>query len=347
MRRPALIAILLLLTGAASAQGPFNGRIKGTVTTEVLRGPVEGAKVDAQAAGVLKSGAAQTDIAGRFEIDLGRLFPGLKLDGRTIVLIFSKQGYVQNVKHWDWISGAPAEHYDLKVSMTPLVGGAALTPDEKAKLNRYRREGRYLYLLPYKITAAPGSSSVSSVNMETLANALSRAIRTHLQTLPKAGSPAFQVGILPIDIEVAGTDMERIRLYGTDLKALAIVSGYGSVERTGSGKDVANISSQYYTLPSLPEFAPVVLDIDDTLPAELLNSPKLHEKLTGHWGTYTLFAVSLREFEEAKAGRDRARVERVRAYLMDELAQLGPEEQLKMKEIVELIKLIDQELRKP
>jgi len=347
VRRLALIAIMLLLTGVASAQGPFSGRIKGSVTTEVLKGPVEGVRVDVEVAGKQKSAAAQTDTAGRFEIDLARLFPELKLDGKTIIFIFSKQGYVRNVKHWDCKSGAPAEYYDLKVPMTSLVGSSALTPDEKAKLNRYRREGRYLYLLPYKITASPGSASITNVNMEILANALSRAIRTHLQTLPKASSPALQVGILPIDIEVAGTDTERIRLYGTDLKALAIVSGDVGVERSSSGKDIANISSRYYTLPSLPEFAPTLLDIDDTIPAELLNSPKLHEKLTGHWGAYTLFAVSLREFGEAKAAGDRARVERVRAYLTDELAQLGAEEQLKMRDIVELIKLIDQELRRP
>jgi hypothetical protein len=338
----------------AFAQEQFTGQIKGTVITEVLETPVEGASVDIEAGGNLKLGAAVTDAAGGFQIDLAKLFNHLTLKGRTIIFKFTKQGYAENVTHWECKSVAPRDYYHLRIKLVPLHGSSALTAEEQKKLDPHvsSRRGHTLFLLPYEITSTSGSNYV--INIKNLAITLMRAINTHVTGLPMASSrgvvkPFIDISIKPIEVQVEATNTEKIRRYGMHLNALAMVSGYGNVERGESGKDMAHITSHYCTILSFPEFPSTILAIDDTAPAELLNSIKLSENLSRVWRSYTLLAVCLNEFEqakqvEAKPDRER-RLKNVRTYLLNELADLGADEQLRMSEIEKLLELVDQELK--
>ncbi len=81
-----------------------------------------------------------------------------------------------------------------------------------------------------------------------------------------------------------------------------------------------------------------------------LQFPERYEQMGERWGFYTLVALCVRElnaFKAAASPSDRTRLERVRAYLLAERAQLQRDEPLKLHSIEKLLGLVNQHLGQP
>jgi hypothetical protein len=275
-----------------------------------------------------KPQAGQTDTFGRFELDLPRLIPGWSADNKSVTLIFRKAEFQEAHRVLVCSPTNQAECENLIVPMARLVSEQDIPLAVQEKLKPLiSKEGQTLFLMPYVITPLSDTGPPPLPKQDYLSVGLFRAITTYLQALPLSGATSEQlappeVGLENLEAVLPWTNPEKVRRYGFFLNALAMIGGFGEIRRDQSGKPVVAISSSFITMPSLPGISTLEI-VDDNLPVDLINSPKLAEKFSRRWGLRTLMAISVRDFKRAKARGDRLGIERVRAYLIAEKAQLS------------------------
>jgi hypothetical protein len=226
--------------------------------------------------------------------------------------------------------------------MTP-EGEAVLEPAERERLDRLVRGGARgpLFLVPYDLPSEAANLGASASTERLRAN-LERAIVTHVQSNPLISTGgAIGLSLLPLN---AVKDVARLKSYGTHLKALAVITGFGALEDTGGRKQIV-MSSTYVVVPTVAPLDSFVIYVDDTLPADQLASPRLQERLSKLWGRTTVLALGIHEFRDAKAGGDQTRLRRVRDYLRAERAGAGPGNDQFLAQLNRLIALLDQEIR--
>jgi hypothetical protein len=344
MRTVALLAAVLLLAAEALAQQPFTGRIKGRVVTAIGEHPVEGVGIAVQPI----QDAAQTDAFGRFEIDLAKVVPNWS-PGRksSITLVFTKTGFENANSLLNCETVDARKCANLTVTLVRTFDDVELDAAMKEGLKpMISRDGLTLFLLPYDMVRQPDVNQVPDLRTESLMYGLHSSVNTHLQALvlDKGVPRPPDIGVKPVKEKVAATDTEKIKTWGMYLNALAMVGGSGVIRRDADGKGIADMSSTFTMIPKLQEF-PSVEEVKDNLPVELLNPSELSKQLSTTWGYRTTFALCLAEFKRAKSKGDRQGLERVRAYLMAERAQLKGNDE-RVGQINEMLNLVDEELQR-
>ncbi|HAY22875.1 hypothetical protein [Desulfobacca acetoxidans] len=341
MKRLAVLVVLTFLTGTAAAQTPFSGKIRGRVISEVGEHPLEGVTIDLRDK---KANVAQTDVYGRFEIDLNQVAPEWAAEGKSLTLTFSAPSFLKAHRVLTCKAGVASECEEVTVPM--VFDEAEIAPEIKEPLKKLvSREGYTLYLLPYEIASPVEGGPVAPPQTGYLARGLFMAIATHLQALASssaaiASSP--DISLEPLEIKMSWTNTEKIRRLGFFLNALAMIGGMGEVRRDEAGHNQVNISSRYIMIPTLKEL-PVADTVEDVLPADLLNSPRLSQKFNKLWLSRTVLAFSLRDFKRAKAKGDRQGIERVRSCLIAEKAGLTEEDKI-VSQIDLMLGLVNKEL---
>lgn len=341
MKRLTILLLLTLLTGTAAAQTTFSGKIRGRVISEIGEHPLEGVTIDLRG---VKANVAQTDAFGRFEIDLNQVVPDWATANKPLTLTFSLPAFRKAHRVLTCKPGPASECED--VFMPLPFDEAEIAPDLREPLKKYAsREGYTLFLLPYEMTGLEGGGPAVTPHTNYLAKGLILAIATHLQALASASpqvAASPDISLEPLEVKLSWTNTEKIRRLGFFLNALAMIGGTGEISRDEAGRTVVNVSSRYIMIPTLKEL-PAADTVEDVLPTDLLNSPKLSQKFNKLWLSRTVLAFSLRDFKRAKAKGDRQGMERVRSCLIAEKAGLSREDKI-VPQIDLMLALVNKEL---
>jgi hypothetical protein len=103
-------------------------------------------------------------------------------------------------------------------------------------------------------------------------------------------------------------------------------------------------------IPFDAEATPIREVYSYTVPVAELQFPERYEQMGARWGFYTLMSLCVRElkvFKAAEPPSERTRLERVRAYLLAERAQLPRDEPFKLHYIERLLGQVNQSLGQP
>lgn len=331
-----LAASALLAAATAFPQGAV---VTGRVQDQATGAALAGVRVVVELSGSGRSVAlpATTDAGGSFTFDPAQHFSAQERDTEGLSLSLSKDGYRRLTKvrrlpgRGDFRVGA------LEFRLEPLAASPGQACADEGRLLPLRsQEGRTLFVVPYEV----GPSERSREFNDRLLLTLKRRIQTHLQELNlEAG--VGDVGLRSLPEKLAAADTERIRACGGAVNALAVAAGTVTPSAAGSEIEVA---SEYVIIPSVSSYRPGSLSIDDRIPLEGLTASGLSRRLDALWGRGTLLALAVVEAREALAGRDRARLEKARSWLVAERAQTGAGNETLMQSIADLLRLIDQEL---
>jgi hypothetical protein len=331
MRWLLVLAIVAVSFTRAAAQSPFSGR----VISSADGAPLAGVELRAEYRG-LQRAAATSDQEGRFRIDAVAVFATRVKPGEPVMLSVAKPGFVGASK-----LVRIGDTTEIRIELA-AASDTALDLAERAKLEALLRAGARgaLFLVPYQLPAGAGGLASDQLSERLRAN-LERAIVTHVQSsgLISTGGRMALV-MLPIE---PGKDAARLKMYGAQLSALAVISGFGALEEVG-GRSQVVMSSTYVVVPQVPSLDSPIIYVDDVLPPEQLGSPRLWERLSKLWGRSTVVALGMREFREAQASGDRERLQKIRAYLVGERASAGPGNEQFLVQLNALIALVDKEL---
>jgi hypothetical protein len=359
MRLLTLIVTLLLSSSQVWSQEPFTGQITGAVVTGDPTGaPLPGVSLSVETHGKLVVGG-ETDAAGRFHIDLPTRVPGWRAaDERRLAVLFTKPGYEEVIWVLDCHVAGPAACEGLDVVLTSVPDSDALNPavsihpEELDVLDEhYQRSDLTLYILPFTVPAGL-NGEVATLMLE----AFHDTITNHLQTLPVVPpprdiTPPPDVQLVVLNgLQVALADTGKIQLYGRYLKTLAMINSTGRIRRDTSGGEAAQLTFHYRAIPFDAGSTPIREIYSYTVPVAELHFPERYEQMGERWGFYTLVALCVRELNTFKAAAppsDRTRLERVRAYLLAERAQLPRDEPLKLYYIEKLLDLLNPHLGQP
>lgn len=333
-----LFALFCVFATGVAGAAPL---VHGIVTAGAGGPPLQGTGVEAELRGNRKT-ALSTDATGRFEIDLGSLFDAGDLrHADALVLFFSMSGYDKATKVMPVEAGRFPQ--EVRVPLTQIGAAAALEDGEKRRLERYRGApgSLPLYLIPYTLPPM-GAAEPKDLNEQLRAN-LERVILTHVQASGVRTSGVLSVKLLP---DESIRDVDRMRAYGDYLKALAVITGAGSIEGQAAEAQVVQVASTYVVVPQGQAQAAPVLYVDDEVPASHLASPRLYHHLSKLWGRSTVLALGLREFAEVQARNDRESLTRIRGYVQAERANAGPGNEVLVSQLNAFLELVDRELKR-
>jgi hypothetical protein len=330
------LAIVALAAAAAFAAGVSAAPlISGTVTAR-NGAPIAGVQVQVEISSTKT--APPTDDHGAFQFDAGALFSSSELrDAPGLLVTFSKPG-LQAVRRMVHLTAgqAPAP---VAITLDASSGSAALTPADRQALEQYvAAPGTApLYLVPYTLDGVV-SPDPKSVNELLRAN-LERVIVTHVQAAV-AGGPPVSLKLLPVQ---QASDIDRLRVYGSYLNALAMITGHGAIASDG-GANILGVSSTFLVVPQADPLGAAVLYVDDDVPADRVASPRLYQVLSKLWGRSAVLAMGVSEFGKAKVAHDKVAMKRIRGYLQAERGGAGPGDELLVAQLNTLIEGVDQEL---
>ena len=309
-----------------------------TVSGTVLGGgaPLAGAEVRIELDGRALPRVG-TDAAGKFSFALGA---GTR-NTSDLLLSFDKAGFRQENRS---LSVADARARPLNISLLPLTGAGAI-PDDIRKMLDARRtlQGTGpLMFVPYVLPGTQSAGNQTELNRR-LRTQLQRLILTHVQSaLPDADTRDLALSAL----EVGEADIERLRTYGEYVNALAMVSGLGIGEGSGSAETV-ELSSSFVIIPRTGKFEPPVLTIVDTVPAAAIGRATLDQRMSKQWGRATVIALAVSDLKAAQslAGEERrTALQRIQRYLIAERANVGANEALGAQKLEQLFNEVKQEL---
>jgi len=336
-----LLGALALAGSAWAAEFTFTG----AVFTGPDRIPVGGVEVDLEVAGHFTPVAATSDAAGRFSARV--TLPRAPTDAVTVNARYRKDGFDPLQPVVRCTPGAARACPLDPVALIPTAGIATLTPEEKQVLEGLRSaEGRTLYLLPYQVL--PSGPTAPHIDGNFLAASLRTAIATRLQELDADPAvfdyePLDPVGLMPLPAPIAAATSEKAKAVGEKLNALGVITGTG-LTQAGAGGTVVDMTSSFVIMPTDEAQSRTLLVHDQNMPAALLSSAELSQRLSPLWGQSTLLAICRQELGRAHATRDRSRLERLRAYLVAERSRTGRDEGMKLADLEKLLRQVDREL---
>jgi hypothetical protein len=308
--------------------------LSGTVSSRGV--PLAGVAVVAEIDGV-RAADATTDEQGRFAVVLGGA-----AGARDFLVAFSHPGFRPDTRLLD----RAALELPLNVSLLPATGPGALSPaDQEALRPLVTPAGTGpLMFVPYRLQTGSGRPDPASFN-ERLRIQLQRLIITHVQS----AAPAVDVrGIALTQAPIAiDDDLERLRSAGEFVNALAVVSGIGIGE--GSGTPSIELASNYLIIPRGDLFVAPVLSIVDTVPAEKIGLAAIDPKMSRMWGRATILALAAQDLNDAQAKSGEARrvaLKRVQQYLVAERSNIGAKDTLGDSKLKELLDVVARELRR-
>jgi hypothetical protein len=345
-----IVALILFFTSPLPARAA-EVRMVGKVTAGVSGAPVRDVRVDVFTLNASKLNAALTDVQGQYEAKMEVTKPFDK--PVSVELRFFKEGFEPyphvSIQSCDFRSSACQISL---IQLTPSGGSAALTEDERAKLEVVKStEGSSLFMLPYQVVLP--AASASPINMKALTDSLQIAIITQIQSLEgdrelSRFEPLEPVSLMavPPGIDVDGANVEKIKIMGHYLNALAVISGNGELIRKSNASETIDMRSRFLIMPTKDTVVRQLVVEDREVPATLFNSLRLAENLSPQWGHHTLLALCQRELEKAKTKqvKDRDALWRVRAYVNAQLHRASGDEKLKVGDLQRLLQQIDKEL---
>lgn len=228
--------------------------------------------------------------------------------------------------------------------LSPKSDRTILDAVEQEKLRKALGTGARgpLFLVPYELPVTAAGLAPETANERLRAN-LERVIVTYVQSTARINTGGvISLTLLPIDV---GKEVGRLQTYGTQLNALAIITGYGNLEGE-RGQEQMLVSSTYVVVPQVSSLDSPIFYVDDALPAGQLASPRLWEHLSKLWGRSTVLALGMREFRDAQASNNRDKLRQIRTYLQAERASAGPGNEQLLVQLNALLALVDKELVK-
>jgi hypothetical protein len=327
------LLVLLSLAGPLGAAA-----VTGTVVERGSETPLAGAAIEVVLSGKQRRVLQPTDKDGRFHFALNSLFSSEDLDTEILYLRFSKAGYSPHVVSRRSRTRGVFEISNIRIALEPVRGDG---PAPAAAANGVKR----IFHAPYDLYAeSSGSRRVLDQLNERFPRHLRRGIVTHLQGLRLPADVAIEA--LPEVLR--DQDPVAVRRFARRQDALAVVQGEAELIDE-DGRQFVELASEYRIVPDLPDFKPGTLHVDDKIPPEEIRPSRLSKSLSKIWGGSTVFAMALREVQQAIQESDpakrRERLERAEHFLKAQQRELPRDDILKIQ-IEELADVIEQ-VRQP
>ena len=108
--------------------------------------------------------------------------------------------------------------------------------------------------------------------------------------------------------------------------------------------------SAFLVIPRSGPLSVPALYVDDSVPADSVDSPLLYRHLSELWGRSAVLALGVNELQSAlrdpDPGRRREALKRIRGYLQAERSNAGPGNDALVSQLQGVIEVIDRELRR-
>jgi hypothetical protein len=314
---------------------PVLAAVDGVVFDSASQEPLTDVAIAVEASGTSKTLPIVTESDGHFSFDPQALFTSSQLDTYSLVLKFKRADYRDIVRVFRSNVRGQFQFNNLRVTMERIAGTTAIPPEVHDPLQQHRSvTGTTLFVVPY-VFKEGGADSINS----TLMFNIKRGINSHLTSM---NLPSISIARFPVSVDTFNT--EQVRAYGTELNALAIVSGFGSVASSDQDSSV-NVASEYVIIPSAISYTPNTLYVDDQFSRVDLQSTRLFERLQKLWGQNTVLAMSLLEARRAKLTGDKAGLQRALDYVQAEKRLAGPESAELVHEMDAFITALKKELQ--
>lgn len=338
--------VFVLLSGVnpcsgATAEGRVVDRSTGAALSDV--------RIVVTASGKSWGVPSPTPADGAFRIDLSAGFTPRELETEVVNLEFSRDKYRPLARMWRSSQKGRFEIKGVKVEMEPdkLSSGSG-DPIVRAPAPDRRSASKRLYLVPYRIygDGTTEAEAARQIN-ERLPFHLKRGIITHIQALQLSNPPA-DVALDGLPPGVDSADYDRVREFGIENDALAVIRGEGALIRDNG--HALELTSEFLILPSLPDFRAGSLYVDDRISQEDMSPTRLSGSLREAWGANTVLAIALQETQDAFGEKDAAarkqRFQRARNYLFAEKRRAGPGSDILVRQIESLLTIVEQEMAK-
>ncbi len=338
LRAVMILALSMMIWGLPAAAAT----IAGKVVNAANKVPLAGVSIEVEASGHRKALPFNTSEAGEFSFDPAMHFSVQELDTYALIIAFTKNGYRSVTRVFPTEQRGHFRVQGLVVALENISAAPSIQDEVLHALRRNKSStGTTLFMIPYAFESESQTPLAEKLN-RTLKFHLKRGINAHLQSLEtKAMPPDVGVSSLPVEIEAGNT--EQVRAYGTELNALAMVSGMAFVSCTPDQGGV-DVSSEYLIIPAVAQFQPSTLYVDDFFQLKEVQSSRLFERLHALWGQNTVLALSLAEAGRALESGDRKGLERALDYLDAEKKQAGPGSDVLVRHINALTAIIEEEL---
>ncbi len=242
-----------------------------------------------------------------------------------------QRGYEKKIKNITRQRGWRGEH--------PLKGDVTMSRRMQSPPATAGTKSPLLYALPYDIEHGKAAHRLNSRDFHIH---LRRSLMTHLQAR-RIDDVDLTVRRFPATIDSA--DTENVRSVAANDGALAVISGEGE-QVASEGAELTVVESDYRIIPSLPQFPARSLLVDEIFSeADLHQLFPLRAKLRNMYGGATVLALAVHEALGARGNDDpTSGLERARDYLRKERRLVGPREGYLVRQIDELLELIEKEL---
>jgi len=339
------LAGALLCAASVASAGAAAQTISGTVAASNNGAPLAGVSIQVEIRTL--ADAAPTDGQGRFTIDLASLFSAAEIRdaGGGFMLKLSKPNFEPVNRLVRVAPGASAA--SLAVQLDAEGGSTHLDASERQALDPFAAApgSTPLFLLPYSLSGVP-PANLRQLN-ERLRWNLERLIVAHLQAAVSGEAGAVSLTLLP---ELRVNDTNHVRAYGSYLHALGVITGQGGIEPRNSGGSALEVSSAFLVIPRSGPINVPALYVDDSVPADSVNSPRLYRHLSELWGRSAVLALGVNELRTAlrdsDPGRRKESLKRIRGYLQAERSNAGPGNDALVSQLQGVIAIIDRELRR-
>ena len=334
----ALLCVASLVCATANAQ-----TISGKVTAGNDGAPLAGVRIQVEIRTLADAGL--TDSQGRFAINLASLFSAAEIrDADSEFMVkFSKANFQPVNRLVRVAPGAPTA--SLAVQLDAEGGSTHLDAHERQVLDPYAAAPGSipLFLLPYSLSGVP-PDRLTRLNEQLRWN-LERLIVSHLQAAVSGEAGAVSLTLLP---ELRVNDTNHVRAYGSYLHALGVITGQGAIESQSSGGPALEVSSAFLVIPRSGAISVPALYVDDSVPANSVNSPRLYRHLSDLWGCSAVLALGVKELRTALSdpnpGSRMESLKRIRGYLQTERSNAGPGNDELVSQLGAVIEIIDRDL---
>ena len=239
---------------------------------------------------------AATDSQGRFQKTLSSFDLA---DSRSITLSFHKPGYALAEFVILVRDTASAQSISIGLSRLGLTG----TETEFQTLaNKRSQTERTIFFIPYVLSSGTSRQEIDRLNEQMPHHIKYRVLATLNSVYRKP------ISVEKIDTAISASNTEKIRRLGAFLRALAIVSGRGELERKSGGPAIFKLVSEYVLPASASEHLPSHSYVLDDIPNDKLTNPVFGQHLNENWVHRTLLALADKEFRALGAGDNPKRI---------------------------------------
>jgi hypothetical protein len=165
------------------------------------------------------------------------------------------------------------------------------------------RSGRTIFVEPYRFPSSGPASNVATNLNRIRIESLAVAIGPRLD-----GMDLQEVSFVATDLGVSVADVDRVRMLGCSLNALAIVGGLGSVQGNPNGEQQQVHLRSAFVLPMDARLRNGARWVEDQMDASDASDPlAFSQRLNARWLFFTLLAAAEKDLRFAETSDARAR----------------------------------------